>query len=222
VNNSAGEDLTKRSETDKNHNNGDDKKSILDESREKQLLWTGDMLSRIHSRYYDESLSEEERNKVSVPSILKQMRKSVFSSEPRAAKFLLSGLVPLHKQNYSADYGNSPRPHVVRYAEELGATIVSNVTNDLTHVVAARDGTDKILRARHIPGAAIVGVSWLMECYWSCSLRDITPHILGAPPLLIQQPKAEQRRILLVGSDSSEDEDEDEDFIASFEREMAS
>ena len=211
VNNSAGEDLT--AETDKKKSDGD---TSIDEHGENQLTWTGDILKRIHDRYYDSSFSEAERDKFTVPSILKQMRHEVFGHSKPPTKFLLSGLVPLHKQNLSSDYRNTPRPLVVRYAEELGAEIVSDVSKDLTHIVAARDGTDKVLRARRIPGCAIVKVNWLMECYWSCSLRGIQRHILGPMPVPAHHIKAEPKRILLSGSDSSEDDE----FFDDFEKEM--
>lgn len=86
----------------------------------------------------------------------------------------------------------------------------------ITHVVAARDGTDKIQQARRIPGCVIVKVSWLMECVWTITRRDTGPHLLGAaslpkaPPAVAQTP---------VAGSSSED-DEDDDLAAEFEAEL--
>jgi len=223
VNNSAGEDLTASSK----NNNGDsvDDSVALDEAGEQQLLWTSKTLEGIHNRYYDGSL--EDSNAKTVPSILKKMRSEVLSNSNFVSKVLLSGLVPLHRQNPSSDYSNSPRPSVVRYAEELGAKLQNTVTSDLTHVIASRDGTDKILRARRIPGCAIVKVSWLMECYWSCTLRDIKPYSLGPPASAIATPNPQQdkdsgsQRLLFSGSDSSEeDDDEDDTFFDEFEKEF--
>ena len=209
VNNSAGVDITK-----KNH-----KEESLDESGENQLIWTCDILRRAHDRYY-KSKSQDGKFKT-VPSILKEMRKEIFGKMSPPGKFLLSGLVPLHKQNSSLNFLNSPRPSVIRYAEELGAVIVNDVTEGLTHVVAARDGTEKVLKARRIPGCAIVEVSWLMECFWSCTLRDIKQHVIGPMPIPLQKPASEPKRILLSdGSDESEEEDDD--FFEQLERDMSS
>ena len=47
-----------------------------------------------------------------------------------------------------------------------------------SHVVAARDGTDKIKKARQTKGCKVVKVSWLMECFWSMTRRDETPHLI--------------------------------------------
>jgi len=55
-----------------------------------------------------------------------------------------------------------------------------------------------------------------MECYWSCSLRGIQRHILGPMPVPAHHIKAEPKRILLSGSDSSEDDE----FFDDFEKEM--
>lgn len=220
VNNPSGVDITQRSDSVES-----DESAKIEESKEVQLIWTRDILRKIHERFYGPQ-GKQNREGLTVPGIIKQLRREVFGKLVPSAKFILSGLVPLHKQNAAAKYDKSPRPDVVRYAEDMGAKILNDVTKDVTHVVAARDGTDKILRARKIPGCAIVKITWLMECYWSCTLRDINAHILGNKPLPIQKPPVDKKRpILLIGSDSSEeDEDEAEDnddaFFDDFEKEL--
>jgi RNA polymerase II subunit A-like phosphatase len=215
VNNPSGVDITMRSD-----NVESDDSASIEESKEVQLLWTRDILRKIHKRFYD-SFGKQIRDGLTVPGVLKQIRREVFGNLLPSAKFILSGLVPLHKQNSTAMHHESPRPDVVRYAEDMGAKILNDVSKDVTHVVAARDGTDKILRARKIPGCAIVKISWLMECYWSCTLRDIEPHILGNKTLPVLKSAIDKKRpILLIGSDSSEDEDENDAFFDEFEKEM--
>jgi RNA polymerase II subunit A-like phosphatase len=210
VNNAAGEDLTEGLNLHDNFS--------MNESSEKQLLWTADILRRVHERYYDSSLSEEQRDALSIPSILKQMRNEVFGKLKPRTTMLLSGLVPLHKQNMNFGNQASPRPPVIRYAEELGAKLAPDVSNDLTHVVAKRDGTDKILRARNIPGCAVVTIFWLMECYWSCKVVEIKDHILGKMPLPRQENQSRPANILL--SDGSDSDSEDDDFFDDFEEEL--
>jgi len=213
VNNSAGEDISKESK-------GAEVQDGYDptiEKEEMQLLWTNDILTRVHDRYYSDTISESERIKMTVPSILKQMRNDVLGASARKTKIIFSGLVPLHVQHTRMGNDNYPRPPVVRYAEELGAKVMADVSSDVTHIVAARDGTEKIKRARHIPGCAIVTAKWLMECYWSIALKDIRNHLIGPPP------RDAPQRLLLVGSDSEdEDDDEDDDDFADFEQEEES
>ena len=219
VNNEAGVDMTKaREDKDIKAERVED-----EEQQETQLLWMGDILRRVHERYYAQTIDEDERDKLSVPGILSDLRRNVLGSFPRC-KIVLSGLVPLHKQNQIAAGAavRQPRPPIVRYTESLGAKVTPDVTNDTTHVIAARDGTEKIMKARRVPGCAVVRISWLMECYWSITRRELsTKHLIGPPPK--PAPAAapasagesskqdgasgNKNTLLLSGSDSSEDED---------------
>jgi len=212
VNNSAGEDISKESKAAEVQDGHDP----TIEKEEMQLLWTNDILTRVHDRYYCDTISDSERIELTVPSILKQMRNDVLGASGRKTKIIFSGLVPLHVQHTRMGNDNYPRPSVVRYAEELGAKVMTDVSSDVTHIVAARDGTEKIKRARYIPGCAIVTAKWLMECYWSITLKDIGNHLIGSPP------KGAPQRLLLTGSDSSEDEDEDDADFADFDQEEES
>ena len=81
------------------------------------------------------------------------------------------------------------------------------MTAEATHVVAARDGTDKVKRARQVRGCCVVHVSWLMECYWSIALRDTKPHLINKPVISKKQGSG---RIIISSSDSNEDEDDDD------------
>ena len=113
VNNASGNDLSENVEltsasSDKHDNNEDDV----------QLLWTADILKRLHKRYYSKTISEQERDELSVPSLLRTMRKEVLRRHPQA-KIVFSGLIPICKQNVETQI----RPHVVRYSEELGAEV---------------------------------------------------------------------------------------------------
>jgi len=217
VNNSAGEDISKQSKGTETQD-GDDPTI---EKGEMQLMWTYDILIRLHDRYYSDLISESERIKLTVPLILNQMRKDVLGASYRQAKIIFSGLVPLHVQHTRRDNNKYPRPPVVRYAQELGAEVMADVSSDVTHIVAARDGTEKIRRARLIPGCAIVTAKWLMECFWSISLRDIHNHLIGPPPIAAP---SKPTKLLLSGSDSSEQEDgdsseeEDDAFFANFDQ----
>ena len=233
VNNASGQDLSKKTDDKQSSAKPDEKES------DSQLLWTADILRRLHERYYSTTLSEEEREKISVPSLLQSMRKETFLRYPQV-KVVFSGLIPMSQQNKQLQV----RPHVVRYAEELGAEVLPSISNEVTHIVAARDGSEKIRQARKgVPGCFIVHTSWLMECYWSIKRRDVRPYHMGPMPSSSQQPvrqqpvaatkkkdkklqlkKDKKDPVLLLGSDKEEsDEDESEDdFAADLESEMMS
>lgn len=107
INNASGVDLSEKF---------DDQSATTKSATESdvQLLWTADVLKRLHSRYY----SQDKDGSTTVPEILQTMRKEVL----QGFKIVLSGLVPLHKQS-ETDNSANPRPAVVRYAESLGAFV---------------------------------------------------------------------------------------------------
>ncbi|KAG7339196.1 hypothetical protein IV203_020159 [Nitzschia inconspicua] len=135
--------------------------------QDQQLLWTRDILDRLHQQYYYHYYnqqcktttggdgSRENRNRRrTVPEILKQMRQSVLPY----CTLVLSGLVPLHKQQSiaatsAASSNTTVRPSIVRYAQSLGAKTQDKVDETVTQVVAAKDGSEKANIARTIPGS---------------------------------------------------------------------
>lgn len=208
VNNAAGDDLSQT--------NADDPRKETEtpaDETDVQLLWTKDILDRLHDRYYNSTGIVK-----TCPQHLRIMRREVLMG----SSIILSGLVPLNKQTREA---NNPRPAYIRYVEQLGATLVNTVVPILTHVVAARDGTDKIMQARLIPGCFVVKASWLMESLWSLTRRDEMSHLLGLPPRPSMNPTVSGAKmigasagILLQGEDS--DDEDDEDLIAELENGM--
>jgi len=215
VNNAAGADITQEEKTDKKTKSND---NLLIEE-DSQLLWTKEILLKLHNLFYGSfSALCKSKKEETVPSLLKKMKKNVLRTGKKQAKIILSGLVPLHMQD---QIGKQlfPRPPAVRYAEELGAEIISDITPQLTHVVAARDGTDKIMQSRVIPGCAVVNAKWLWDCYWSISRRDESMYSIGSAQNI---QKGSIENILISDSDSSESNDssEDEDTLAAELKEM--
>ena len=146
---------------------GADNNEDLERDNDEQLLWIADILRRIHEKYYETFEDNPQPGKRSVPEIIREMRQQVLKN----TCLVLSGMVPLHKQQAT------PRHDYVRYAENLGARLVWSVTPEVTHVVSANDGTDKVLAARRVPGCHIVKPLWLMECVWTMTRRDVRPHL---------------------------------------------
>ena len=201
VNNVSGADLSTKED-----GKGENKESDERENDE-QLLWIADILKRLHQRFYSQSLSEIELNQRTVPGILCTMRREILGHNFQA-NIVFSGVVPIQQQKVQT----TVRLPLVRYAEELGAKICPTVTKAVTHVVAKRDHSDKIKKARaEIPGCYIVYPSWLMECYWSITRREVEPHIMGPMPIKSQQQDKTNDSILFAGDDDEESKLEDED-----------
>jgi len=200
INNAAGADLSGSAPT----------------NSDEQLLWTKNILENLHRRYYHQS---SEGNRKTVPQTLREMRREVLMG----SNMVLSGLVPLHKQVIGA---GSARPHFVRYAQNLGAKTQDAVDHTVTHVVAAKDGTDKALAARKIPGCRLVKSAWLMECFWSMTRRNPTPFLLhtvtpGVAKNSIQPVQKVLRESNVDNSsEGSNTDSDDDDFVADFENEL--
>ena len=95
----------------------------------------------------------------------------------------------------------------------------------VTHVVAAKDGTDKALAARKTPGCFLVKPGWLMECYWSMTRREVAPYLMGKGTGEIPKslaPNVLKESNMENSSDGSQDsaEEDDDDFAAEFEDEL--
>jgi len=186
VNNSAGVDLSG---------------SKTMEEADVQLTWTGQILKDLHALYYAQPVGTTRQT---VPELLTRMRMSVL----KGTNLVLSGLVPINRDLVSPDV---PRPSIVRYAESLGAQLQKNVDITVTHVVAAKDGTDKAMAARKFAKTVLVKPSWLMECYWSMSRRRSLAHLM-TPTSRVPAPKPSPAE--------ESDDDEEDDFAAAMEEEL--
>jgi RNA polymerase II subunit A C-terminal domain phosphatase len=208
INNAAGVDLTK------DLDNTDDEADI-------QLNWTADILNRLHDRYYGQKGGEEAMK--TVPELLRDMRREVLWGK----KIVLSGLLDLNRQDQE---GTGPRQLLVRYVESLGGILSPAVDPLTSFVIAAKDGTDKVLLARRTQGCLVVKLSWLMECYRSISYRDPTPHLLpasgrekgeGKYATCVTNAMPTMRAIAAESKDGQgESDDEDDDFAAEFEKDL--
>ena len=100
------------------------------------------------------------------------------------------------------------------------------VDYNVTHVVAAKDGTDKALSAKKIPGCKLVKSAWLMECFWSMSRRDEIPFLMHkVVPELARINVPSMQNVLRESnfensSEGSTNDSDDDDFAAEFESEL--
>ena len=180
VNNSSGDDFGADQEESENKKGTEEE----EEEEDRQLLWTADVLRQIHEAYYETMEDKPQPGRRTVPEIVRDMRRQIL----KGSHLVLSGVVPLHRQQASP--GRPREPHV-RHAENLGAIVSPDVTPTVTHVVAGRNGTDKIVAARRVPGCHIVKPLWLMECVWTFSCRNVKPYLW---PVLKTAPRTAVKR----------------------------
>lgn len=197
--------------------------SAIDED-DIQLQWTADILNRLHKSYY--RYHDIGKTK-SVPSILSEMRKNVFGDKP--THILLSGMLPLHLQNRLNDKSR-PRSPYIRYCEDLGAKVglryfilksvswfhdfsvsckkvIQGTHQNVTHIIAAKEGTDKVKWGLQKQGCYVVKAAWLLTSFWSLtrfSEKSFRFDIQDKPD----------------GSTKSEDTDNSDESDTDFEAEM--
>ena len=145
------------------------------------LFWVLEFLRKLHHRYYLHGQS------LTVPQIVDQMQAEVLGG----CTIVLSGLVPVNQQSRGDDKARARLP-VVRYVEDLGATIVPDVTKKVTHVIAAQVRTQNAFKGSRVQGCAIINVAWLMSCYWSVSKQNVDPYLLV--PIRLEESDLIERR----------------------------
>ena len=83
----------------------------------------------------------------------------------RDAHLVFSHVIPLDQQK-------KPEAHAAwRLAAELGATVETQLSAKVSHVVAGSDGTDKVRWAR-AHGVHTVSVDWLASCGYEWRVAD--------------------------------------------------
>jgi hypothetical protein len=87
-------------------------------------------------------------------------------------------------------------------------------------VVAAKDGSEKSMAARMIPGCALVKPGWLMESYWSMSKCDETPFLMGKGPGELPKKQGVLKELNMENSTDGSTDSDDDDLAAEFEDEM--
>ena len=106
----------------------------------------------------------------------------------------------------------------------FSSKLLPTVQSDTAFVIAARDGTDKILQARQVPGCSVVKVSWLMECFWTMTQRDPNQHLLsvtGRDKSQHNTPNGdESKEKPSIAAGDPDDDDDDDDFAAAFEEDF--
>ncbi|KAN0060227.1 CTD phosphatase Fcp1 [Thecaphora frezii] len=132
---------------------------LRDDDTELQRLQT--ILDDLHARWYAdydrrscakaESGDAQVQEKPNVTDLIADRKSKVLKD----CFISFSGMIPNNVVPATAD--------IWRVAEEYGAKCISNLTQSVTHVIAARSGTVKVLRAMTQPSISVVWPGWLHE-----------------------------------------------------------
>ncbi|CAO4361821.1 unnamed protein product [Caenorhabditis nigoni] len=126
---------------------------IEDDAHEDRVLEEIErVLTNIHDKYYEKhDLRDAEQTLLDVKEVIKDERHKVLDG----CVIVFSGIVPTGEKLERTD--------IYRLCMQFGATIVPEVTDEVTHVVGARYGTQKIHQAHRL-GKFVVTVQWVYAC----------------------------------------------------------
>lgn len=138
------------------------------------LCYLGDILHRIHAKFYslfNKMSSDADLSTMSnIPTpdlkqIIPEMRLSVL----KGAKILFTGVIPTNVPPQRSPEWNTARAFGATIHDQLVPGLESSnqraVVRATTHVVAGKTGTVKLKDARRVAGVKIVNPRWL----WSCA-----------------------------------------------------
>ncbi|KAI8137845.1 hypothetical protein BJV82DRAFT_633442 [Fennellomyces sp. T-0311] len=135
---------------------GQDRPLLVDDDKELYTMTT--ILKEVHERFYKglDAYNNQKENgagssKPDVKDLIPEMKRQVLDG----VHIVFSGLIPQQQVLSASMYW--------RLAESFGAVCLPDLTGNVTHVIAAKAGTDKVNRARRANRIHIVTVDWLLD-----------------------------------------------------------
>ncbi|KAI7853872.1 hypothetical protein BDC45DRAFT_510322 [Circinella umbellata] len=153
---------------------GQDRPLLVD--NDKELYTMTEILTEVHDRFYKglEIYNKQQTEngtgtpveKPDVKDLIPQMKKRVLDD----IHIVFSGLIPQQQTLSDSMYW--------RLAESFGAVCLPDLTGNVTHVIAAKAGTDKVNRARRTNKIFIVTIDWLLDSAARWEKQDEKRYIL--------------------------------------------
>ncbi|KAF5375137.1 hypothetical protein D9758_000554 [Tetrapyrgos nigripes] len=166
------------------------------------------LLSDVHKEFFDEyeahsshPASKNRQKKVTesnpwdVTRIIPRTRLEVF----KGVNLLFSSVIPLDTKPETTE--------IWRMAVMFGAKCSTELSPEVTHVVAAKRGTVKVDQARKRGGVKIVWLAWFTDSVALWHRQDETPYLLDDPPTA--GPSSSPSSVQQVSSDPDIDEDDE-------------
>ncbi|KAH6917087.1 hypothetical protein BKA70DRAFT_1382097 [Coprinopsis sp. MPI-PUGE-AT-0042] len=135
-----------------------------------ELQRVGKILNEVHERFFSSYESDKQKHLsgsklYDVTRIIPRIRTEALEG----CHILFSGLIPLDTRPDTTD--------IWRSATMFGARCYTELSKEVTHVVAAKLGTVKVDMARKRGGIAIVSQAWLSESIAQWRRMDETPYL---------------------------------------------
>lgn len=147
-------DVEMKEKVSENGSDKDDEDNLIEvQDPDDYLLYLESILQKIHERFYQQY--DKTKEIPDLKYLIPQLKAEVLIG----VNIVFSGLVP---NNVKIEYS---RPYLI--AKNLGATVMNEITDETTHLVAASTGTQKVFQAQKNKKIAIVTPEWL----WTCAER---------------------------------------------------
>ncbi|KAK7023823.1 RNA polymerase II subunit A C-terminal domain phosphatase [Favolaschia claudopus] len=183
------------------------RKAALLKNDDNELQRLGKLLDEVHRRFFTAyesrraELHTQRRNSIKskpahdVTLIIPRLRAEVFEG----VQILFSSVIPLDT--------NPEATEIWRMARMFGAKCSTELTHDVTHVVAAKRGTVKVDAARKRGGIKIVWLAWFTDCIALWQRQDETAYLLDDAPTL---PASTENPLSTLPASTDEVADEEE------------
>ncbi|KAL0068527.1 CTD phosphatase Fcp1 [Marasmius tenuissimus] len=188
------------------------RKALL-KNDDKELDRVNNLLNEIHRQFFDEYDSRKNskhpkphKSKKEVGHDVTRIIPSLRSDVLKGVHLLFSSVIPLDTRPESTE--------IWRLAQMFGARCSTELTSDITHVVAAKRGTVKVEAAKKRPNVKVVWLAWFTDTIALWRRQEETPYLLDDPP--IAGPSTSPTISLnQISSDPDIDEDDDWEIEAS-------
>ncbi|KAK0466334.1 uncharacterized protein EV420DRAFT_1511138 [Desarmillaria tabescens] len=146
------------------------KKALL-KSQDNELERVLKLLDEVHQRFFDAhdallSKQKREEDERDVTKIIPSIRCKVL----QGVHIVFSSLFPMDTKPESSE--------VWKMARTFGAKCSAELVEGVTHVVAAKPGTDKVNHGSKRPGVKVVWAQWLTDCITLWQRVDETPYLM--------------------------------------------
>lgn len=188
-----------------------EKRKALLKNDDHELERVAKLLDEVHRRFfsaYDARPSAGTRRKSTVkrevaPYDVTRIIPRIRTEVLEGVHILFSSVIPLDTKPESTE--------IWRMAHMFGARCSTELTADITHVVAAKRGTVKVDTARKRGGIKIVWLAWFMDCITLWRRQDETPYLLDDPPIVVpsSSPITDSQQISSDPDPDGDDWDQD-------------
>ncbi|KAJ7103031.1 hypothetical protein B0H15DRAFT_810663 [Mycena belliarum] len=188
------------------------RKAALLKNDDHELQRLGKILDEVHRRFFTEYEARRAADKVK-PSSSRKRRDSIKPKPaydvtliiPHIRSEVLDGVHILFSSVIPLDT-NPEATEIWRMALMFGAKCSTELTADVTHVVAAKRGTVKVDAARKRGGIKIVWVAWFTDCIALWRRQDETAYLLDDAPTV---PAADPLQASALSDEAADDEEWD-------------